>query len=345
MMPLPPMLCLRLLLATMSLWAASVASAGAQDLYFSQPYATRLQLNPAFTGLQHDYGITLAYRDQFPSLAGSFQSSHLGADYRFNEQRSAVGVVLNLDRLGAIGYTRLEAAALYAYHARLSAGVYLSGGAQVTYGNQRISYSNLVFGDQLSDEGITTGPTSEAVPFDPVHYLSVGLGGLLYTKNAWVGLSTYHLNRPNLGTQAAGTLPTRFTFTTGVKHFFSETTVKQHYREASISPTLAYTRQGRSQRAEAGIYGTITPLTVGLVYRGIPLPGAPRPAAVLTTIVGVQMPGFRVGYSYDAELGRRKLGAGGAHEIVLTLEQVDVLAAARRRISRKNYRLVPCPYF
>ncbi|MBG8554562.1 PorP/SprF family type IX secretion system membrane protein [Hymenobacter sp. BT594] len=336
---------LRLFLGTMSLWVGGVASAGAQDLYFSQPYATRLHLNPAFTGLQHDYGITLAYRDQFPSLAGSFQSSHLGADYRFNEQRSAVGGVLNLDQLGAIGYTRLEAAALYAYHARLTADVYLSGGAQVTYGNQRISYGNLVFGDQLSDEGLNTSPTAEAIPFDPVHYLSIGLGGLLYTRQAWLGLSTYHLNRPDLGVQAAGPLPTRFTFTAGVKHFFSETTVKQHYREASLSPTLAYTRQGGSQRAEAGLYGTFTPLTVGLLYRGIPLPGAPQPASVLTTIVGIQMPGFRVGYSYDAELGHRNLGAGGAHEIVLTLEQVDVLAAARRRISRKNYRSVPCPYF
>ncbi|WP_197273978.1 PorP/SprF family type IX secretion system membrane protein [Hymenobacter sp. DG25A] len=319
--------------------------AKAQDLYFSQSYATRLHLNPAFTGLQHDYGISLAYREQFPSLAGSFQTTHLGADYRFEKQRNAVGLLVNMDRLGAVGYTRLEAAALYAYHARLSEDVHLSAGAQLTYGSQRISYSNLVFGDQLSDDGLLTGASAEPVPFDPVHYLSGGVGGLLYNRQAWAGLALYHLNQPNLGNQAQGRLPLRATFTGGVKHFFSESTVKQSYREISVSPTVSYTHQGASQRAEAGLYGTVTPITMGLLYRGIPLPGAPRPASVLAVVAGVQLTGFRVGYSHDVELGSRNLGAGGAHEIVLVLEQVDMLAAARRRISRKNYRLLPCPAF
>jgi hypothetical protein len=168
---------------------------------------------------------------------------------------------------------------------------------------------------------------------------------LLYNRQAWAGLALYHLNQPNLGNQAQGRLPLRATFTGGVKHFFSESTVKQSYREISVSPTVSYTRQGASQRAEAGLYGTVTPITMGLLYRGIPLPGAPRPASVLAVVAGVQLPGFRVGYSHDVELGSRNLGAGGAHEIVLVLEQVDMLAAARRRISRKNYRLLPCPAF
>ncbi|QNP53349.1 type IX secretion system membrane protein PorP/SprF [Hymenobacter qilianensis] len=83
----------------------------AQDLYFSQPYATRLHTNPAFTGLLDDYSVSLNYRNQFPTLSGTFQTSQLAADYRMRNQRSAVGLLLNYDRTGSVGYTRFEVGA------------------------------------------------------------------------------------------------------------------------------------------------------------------------------------------------------------------------------------------
>ncbi|OWP64574.1 hypothetical protein CDA63_02105 [Hymenobacter amundsenii] len=165
-------------------WAAAAAlclvakaPAVAQDLYFAQPYANRMQLNPAYAGQLDDYSITLSYRNQFPTLAGTFQTTQLAADYRFRDQHSTVGLLISQDRSGAVGYTRLEAGGVYAYHVRLGQALGLSGGASLSYGRQRVSYGNLVFGDQLSDDGQVRDLSQEATDYLPVNYLTAGGGG------------------------------------------------------------------------------------------------------------------------------------------------------------------------
>ncbi|MCB2406397.1 PorP/SprF family type IX secretion system membrane protein [Hymenobacter lucidus] len=324
---------------------AGSSVAHGQDLYFAQPYATRLHTNPAFTGLLDDYSLTLNYRNQFPTLAGTFQTSQLAADYRFKDQTSAVGLLLNVDRTGEIGYTRIEVGGTYAYHARLTPQFSFSGGAQVSYGNQRISYGNLVFGDQLDANGSVQGGTRETLDFNPVSYLTLGTGILVYSDRFWFGLAGHHLNQPDLGFRSQTQLPLRLNLNGGYKHYFVRTNVKQQYREISLSPTLSYTRQGGSQRAEAGLYVVVTPITLGIVYRGVPLPGSQRPQQLLTAIAGVSVGAFRLGYSYDASLSALSADLGGAHEISLSLRQFDSLEAAWRRLKRRNYPSIPCPAF
>ncbi|MCB2378588.1 PorP/SprF family type IX secretion system membrane protein [Hymenobacter sp. BT635] len=326
----------------------SLAGRGAaqgQDLYFAQPYATRMHTNPAFTGLFDDYSITLSYRNQFPTLAGTFQTTQLAADYRFKDQTSAVGLLLNLDRTGAIGYTRIEAGGTYAYHARLTPQLSFSGGAQVSYGNQRISYSNLVFGDQIDADGSVQGGTRETLDYNPVSYLTLGTGVLLYSDRFWLSLASHHLNQPDLGFRSQTQLPLRLNLTGGYKHFFVRNTTKQQYREISLSPTVSYTRQGSSQRAEAGVYAVLTPITLGLMYRGVPLPGSSSPQKILTATAGVSFGAFRLGYSYDASLSSLSADLGGAHELSLGLRNFDSLEAAWRRLKRRNYPSIPCPAF
>ncbi|MCA8832530.1 PorP/SprF family type IX secretion system membrane protein [Hymenobacter pini] len=327
-------------------WAVGAAgTAQAQDLYFAQPYANRMQLNPAYTGLLDDYSVTLSYRNQFPTLAGTFQSSQLAADYRFRDQHSAAGLLVNYDRTGSIGYTRFQAGGVYAYHIRLSQQLSVSGGASVSYGLQRVSYGNLVFGDQLSDDGVVRDVSLEMTDYKPVHYITGSVGGLIYSENFWAGIAAHHVNQPTLGFVTQTTLPLRLNLQGGYKVYFVKSSVKQQYTEMSLAPTVNYTRQGGSQRAEAGLYFTATPLTLGAVYRGVPLPGAPRPQQILTGIAGISMGSFRVGYSYDMSLSQFSAALGGAHEISLTLREFDSIEAAWRRLKRRNYPAIPCPAF
>lgn len=321
------------------------SAAQAQDLYFAQPYANRMYQNPAYAGLLDDYSITLSYRNQFPTLAGTFQTSQLAADYRLRDPRSAVGVLINYDRTGGIGYTRLQAGGVYAYHARLTEQLALSGGASVSYGLQRVSYGNLIFGDQLTDDGVVGSQSLEVRDYQPVHYFTAGVGGVLYAERFWLGASVHHINQPDLGFITQSTLPMRLNLQGGYKYYFLKSSVKGESREVSVAPTASYTYQGGSQRAEAGLYFTTTPITVGAVYRGIPLPGSSHPQQVLTAIAGVSVGSFRLGYSYDMSLSQFSADVGGAHEISLSLREFDALEAAWRRLKRRNYPLVPCPAF
>ena len=327
-------------------WAGAPA-VRAQDVYFSQPYATRLHTNPAFTGLVDDYSVTLSFRNQLPTLAGSFVSTQLAADLRPNAlgQHHAYGLLVNQDRTGAVGYTRLEIGGLYAYHTRLREGLALSGGLHASYGRQRVGYDNFVFGDQIAEDGSVRGPSAEALDFPPVNYFSVSTGVVLYSGRGWLSVAGQHLNQPSLGFRQQAGLPRLLSVAGGYKFFIIEPGIGLATRELSYTPVAALSRQGGSTRTETGMYVTASPITAGAVYRNISLPGSVARQHVLAVVVGVQAGGLRLGYSYDVGLSRLSADLGGAHEITLALRAFDRLENAHRRLKKRVYPVAPCPAF
>ncbi|WP_310396526.1 PorP/SprF family type IX secretion system membrane protein [Hymenobacter sp.] len=324
-----------------------VSAARAQDVFFSQPFATRLHTNPAFAGLVDDYGATLSYRNQLPTLAGSFVSTQLAGDLRLDVpgQHHALGLLLNQDHSGGVGYTRFEAGALYAYHTRLTERLALSGGLRASYGRQRVGYDNFVFGDQILEDGRVVGPSAEALDFPPVNYLSLGTGAVLYTERGWLSLAGQHLNQPNLGFRQQSQLPLLLSVSGGYKFFVVKPGPGVATREVSYTPVAAYTRQGGSQRVETGLYVTASPVTLGAVYRNIPALSRVETQHVLAVVAGVQAGGLRIGYSYDVGLSRLSADLGGAHELTLALRAFDRLENAYRRLKRRVYPTAPCPAF
>lgn len=336
-----PLLALTLLLAT---------GARAQDVYFSQPFANRQQANPAWAGLVDDYSATLSFRNQLPQLAGSFTTSQLAADLRlpYPGLHHALGVLVSRDQAGSAGYTRLDASAQYAYHTRLTRQLALSGGATVGYGRQRVGYGNLTFGDQLAADGTVVGPTAESLSdFPAVNYLTLGVGAVLYTQQFWLSVSGHHLNRPDLGFQTQAQLPARLAVSGGFKIYVQppESHGKVETREISFTPVASYTRQGGSQRTEAGLYFLANPITLGAVYRNLTGFETTDTQHALAAVAGVAVGDLRVGYSYDVGLSRLAQDLGGAHEITLTLRAFDKLESAFRRLKRRNYPIAPCPSF
>jgi type IX secretion system PorP/SprF family membrane protein len=327
----------------------ATGAARAQDVYFSQAYANRQADNPAWVGLMDDYSATLSYRNQFPQLAGTFETVQLSADWRIPKPglHHALGIVVNQDRTGTVGYTRFGAAAQYAYHTRLTRTLALSGGAQLGYGRQRVGYDNLTFGDQYSADGTYTGATAESLAgFPPVNYLTVGVGGVLYAEQFWVSVAGQHLNRPNLGFSRQAGLPLRLSVNGGYKLFLQKPAGygKGEQREISLTPTLGYTRQGSSQRSELGAYFLADPVTVGAIYRNLASPDQGT-QHVVAVVAGVAFGDLRIGYSYDVGVSQLASDLGGAHEITLTLRAFDKLESAFRRLKRRDYPISPCPSF
>ena len=326
------------------------AGAWAQDVYFSQPFATRLYTNPAFAGLLDDYGVTLAYRNQFPTLAGTFQTTQLAADVRLptKDLHHALGLVLTQDRTGEVGYTRLEVSAIYTYHTRLTETLALSGGLGLGYGRQRVGYDNLLFGDQLGPDGSLSGPTAEPLSFVPVNYFSVDPGAVLYTEQAWLSVAAQHLNQPSLGFRQQSQLPTRLSISGGYKAYLQRASTGKgaaEVREISFTPVASYTRQGASSRTETGIYATVAPVSLGATYRNIGGGAGVERLHVLALTAGVAFGAFRLGYCYDAGLSALSADLGGAHELTLTVCSFDQLESAYRRLRRRAYPIVPFPAY
>jgi type IX secretion system PorP/SprF family membrane protein len=256
-----------------------------------------------------------------------------------------VGLLVNQDRSGAVGYTRLEVGALYAYHTRLTERLALSGGLRTSYGRQRVGYDNFVFGDQLTEDGRVVGPTAENLSFPPANYLSLGTGAVLYSDQGWVSVAGQHLNQPTLGFQQQSQLPLLLNLSGGYKFFVIKPTGGLATHEVSYTPWVAYTRQGGSQRLETGLYLKSSPVTLGAVYRNIFSLAGVDAQHVLAVVAGVEAGSLRLGYSYDVGLSRLSADLGGAHEVTLSFRAFDRLENAHRRLKRRVYPTAPCPAF
>ena len=79
--------------------------AWAQDAHFSQQYASKMRLNPAFTGLTAEAAANLSYRNQWPSLSGTFVSNHLSGEMRIKESKHSAGFLLLHDKAGSSALT------------------------------------------------------------------------------------------------------------------------------------------------------------------------------------------------------------------------------------------------
>lgn len=315
-----------------------------QDVLFTQQYANRLHLNPAFSGLGRSWSVAVAHRNQWPSLNGSFITNQAAGDYRFEGTKSAIGMVLQQDRAGIGGLQKLQASLAYAYHTGLTENLAFSAGLQSSVASLRVNYDNLVFGDQLTDNGQTAVNSAEALNFDPASYLSFAVGGILYNNQFWTGLSVSHLNQPSYGFDETTKLPLRFIANAGYKFYFPTGPVRNS-REFSISPAVNFTHQQNFSRADLALYTIYSPLALGVIYKGVPVTGGTEQDQSLGVIAGISLNQLRIGFSHDVGLKGFGRQAGGANEISLVFEQLDLSNLfSGRRLSKINHNIV-CPAF
>ncbi|KAA3440427.1 PorP/SprF family type IX secretion system membrane protein [Rufibacter hautae] len=317
----------------------------AQESTSTLPYAHRLFLNPAFTGLLSDYSITAGHRSQWTGVNGGYNTQWASGEYRFTQSKNGVGATVMADKAPAGGYQKIQAGLLYAYHAKLKEKLDLSAGMQVGYGSQKPSAGGLIFEDQLNSNGTVTNPTSEIFGLDRTSYLTLSGGLLLFTPQFWLGVSGHHLNNPKVGEMSASTAAPVLQFQTGYKFYVKSYFNRDRFEEISFIPTVSYTHQRSFNRLDATIYANITPVTLGL--GATLLPGAKNTsiASTIQGIVGVTHKGFKIGYGYRHPLAASPVAIGPTHELVLSFEKVDYLKIFKRSGSDKKYNRISCPAF
>lgn len=319
--------------------------ATAQESPAAQPYAQRLFLNPAFTGLLSDYSVTAGHRSQWTGANTTFSTQWLSGEYRFIESKNAVGATFLADKGPAGGYSRVHAGAVYAYHTKLRRNLDVSAGLQAAYGSQRPGSSDLIFEDQIGGNGSILQPSAENLGQERSSYLTVATGLLLFTNQFWLGVAGYHLNSPTIGEASENTVAPVFQVHSGYRFYIKSYFTQNAFKEISFSPTLSYTQQRAFNRIDAVLYSVLTPVTVGFGYTLLPGEKKTSAASTITAIAGVTHKGFKVGYSYRHPLAGGLVSLGPAHEISISFEKVDYLKIFKRSGSDKNYNRIACPAF
>ena len=292
------------------------ANTMAQDPHFSQFFANPLYTNPAFAGSAVCPRVSLAYRDQWPSL-GAFKTFNVSYDQYFDAISGGVGLYIMSDRQS--DYYRINSAALiYSLRLKLSRDIYLNLAAQANITNNSLDWDELVFPDMIDTRfGVIHGQTLAERPSDLSHtFFDIGTGAVVFSENWYAGIAAVNLLRPDDGFSSYNRLPVKVTANAGMRFNLRRDIRRTNafFGQPVISPNIIYQHQGKFNTLNYGAYLDWSPFIFGAWFRQS-MSFDNRDALVL--LFGLEWNDYKIGYSYDITVSSLSNVSGGAHEITL----------------------------
>jgi type IX secretion system PorP/SprF family membrane protein len=133
----------------MALWVSvllfGLPKGSAQDLHFSQFYASPLYLSPSLAGATDGARLVMNYRNQWPGIEKAFSTYAISFDNYFNTFNSGLGAILIQDKAGSAGLTTTLAALQYSYNIQLTDQWQVVPAVQFAYGNRSIDFAKLLW--------------------------------------------------------------------------------------------------------------------------------------------------------------------------------------------------------
>ncbi|MDA0972604.1 MAG: type IX secretion system membrane protein PorP/SprF [Bacteroidetes bacterium] len=318
------------LIALLALGACMLGSENVQgqDPQFTQFYANPLYLNPAFAGTARCPRFVMSYRNQWPSLPGSFVTYSASYDQHVSAISGGIGFIAMRDEAGQGVLSTTGFSGIYSYQRAVSRKFSLKFGLQASYTQKALDWSRLTFGDQIDSRRGFIFQTQETERGGSVGFFDASAGILGFSDDFYFGGAVHHINEPNesliLGVSR---LPMKFTGHAGAVLPIDGKSRSQS--EATISPNILFQRQADFQQINLGVYLTKGPLVVGTWYRF---------EDSFIALLGVQTDLFKVGYSYDLTTSQLTTQTGGSHEVSLTFQM-------QCRDRRGRFRTISCPSF
>lgn len=308
----------------------------AQAPQFSQFYAAPLYLAPSFAGATDGSRATLNFRNQWPELPGTFVTFAFAFDHYFHDYNSGVGIMFFRDQAGSTNLATTNAGILYSYNIRVNRQWSLRPGLHFLYSQRTIDYSKFVFGSDLDP----TAPASASYSIDMVGFFDASASLIAYNDALWAGFAFDHLMTPNQSmTTQEYNIPLKTSLFGGYRIHLGNAFFGGADESASF--TFLYKNQGDFNQLDIGAYWTKEPISLGLVYRGIPLFKDPEYGNYIQDAVvmmaALRTHNIRIGYSYDFTISKLLGSTGGSHEISIIYE----FNQGQRRLSPCVY---PCPY-
>jgi type IX secretion system PorP/SprF family membrane protein len=244
----------------------STLNVKAQDPFFTQYYASPLNVNPAMMGVfQGQWRMNANYRQQWGGIFSDIplRTIHASFDYRLNivdEDYLAFGINAVQDETGALSRLKSTRGALgISYMKQLSGNrysssdQYLVAGLQVGPGQFRASTDGLWFDRQYDSVaiGINNNLASGEVTPQSNMYLDYTAGLMWYmvsddNRSLYVGGSAHHLSNPNISFfgNKAESLRRRFSINAGGEFPIND--------ELSVLPSMMASIQGPSMMTQFG---------------------------------------------------------------------------------------------
>ena len=320
-------------------FAISISSSvsQAQDLSFSQFYANKIYLNPAFAGSIKNKKVGFSYRDQWVGVSEAFRSFAFSYSAKLKNSNNGFGLSFLNDRAGSGAYTNQQLSGAYAHNFKISHIENLRFGMGFSFNQLSIDPSKFLFADQV----VSGASISQDNIASSTNYINTRFGALFTRyKNWWLGFSLNNLNEPrNSLFQNSTVLKRRYSVHAG------KTILLGNFRDNQNSDKFTYAIHYQSQAGwdalDLGAYLKSGIITYGLWYKGIPLLKSNDADYInhdaLVLLLGFEFEKFQFGYSRDLTISKLKR-TGGTHEISVSIE------FGQTNLKRKP-SIMPCPKF
>jgi type IX secretion system PorP/SprF family membrane protein len=273
-----------------------------QDAQYSQYMFNTLALNPAYAGSRDVVSATVLHRKQWVNTPGSPRTTTLSIDAPFKREKVGVGLLVFNDKIGITSTTGMYGS--YAFRMRTRKGT-LALGLQAGFSQYSADFTSVKL-DQ--DDKYDDAFSSRVNKFMP----NFGAGVYYNTDKFYVGIGLPRL----VNNKMMKTADSIVSLSHQTRHlFFMGGFVLPLSQDIKLKPsTMIKLVEGAPIQIDINtnvwFYDVVA---AGLSYR--------ISAGTVVAMVEVQATKqFRIGYSYDASLGKSNVVGRGAHEIMARYE-------------------------
>ncbi len=343
----------RLILCTSLLVLSTLWKVKAQDPTFTQFFAARTYINPAFAGADDGIRVHGNYRNLWTSIPGDFSTYAAGVEFG---SPSLFGGLAFQAVVGNQGEGQLQTqrySLMYSYRLIVIPRMFdIHFGVDAAYMSKQIrDWDAFVFSDQLHPIYGNINPSNVSRPERLKVEMPDFNAGMIARFNFLpgkgksktrkvigntLGFAAHHVTSPNESlTGQTEKLPVKF-----VAHYsmmYPVTKRKVRY-PVYISPNLMYEYQKNLSTMNFGIYAMREPFMLGVWYRSEMRFDLYQYDAVMFNI-GMRGEDkrktfmYQIGYSYDLTISNLAGATAGSHEIAVTME-----FRARNKAKSKNAR-------
>lgn len=310
----------------------------AQDAQLSQFYASPIYTNPAFAGSEKKLRIVSSSRTQYTSLNNNYKTTALSIDGYSNKYKCGLGLLVSYDLAGDGFLQTINIAGVYSYHLPINRKWALNTAIQGAMIQRTYDLDKLKFGDQFNEFiGFTNLPSKDLsnLSFQGVTFPNISVGMLAYSKVFYGGFAIHNILEPNQTFINSGNgdnqvpLSRRISANLGLNVFLNKSRFSENNN--LLSPNILIMKQLNFYQINIGMYLKNKAFTLGTWLRQ-----TSRNSDAMIFLIGIKLPNFRIGYSYD--LPMTKLTIGGSHELSL----IFLINNNSRNKPRKSALLI-CP--
>ncbi len=307
----------------------------AQDPHFSQYYANPLYLNPAFAGTVICPRVILNFRDQWPSISGTYVTYNASYDQHIEKIAGGIGVLINTDRAGQGILNTTTASFMYSFRLEVNRHFFMKLALQASYFQKHLDWQKLTFPDMIDKRHGFVFNTNELPPNRLTKANADFAAGVLgYGEKYFVGFAVHHLTRPDEGFISKSRMPMKFTVHAGgIINLVKKVRRRSNEHVPTLSPNILFMQQQNFQQINYGLYFNRYPFVGGLWFRQ----NFKNSDAVIF-MVGLQLNMFKIGYSYDLTISKLTNATGGAHEVSFALQ-------FNCKEPSKRVKAINCPSF